>query len=500
MKRSLMKKAAPLALACLCAGSSAAQAEAKDNFYWLGQINKASIVINTRQGLLSEEQGKTFAAGLQKVLQEGEAPGAARPGLVITFEPLLIQAAGADITRIHAGRSSQDMLTTCSLVRQREASLKLADALAEVRSSLAELAERYPDMVLPNYTNGVAAQPNSYAHYLLAYAAAYGRDEERLKEFYVRLNRSPMGATVLNGTGWPLDRDKMAAYLGFDGLAYNTYDAGQIYPMEAPLELGGIVASIAVHTASFIQEIMQQYAQPRPWILLQEGGGNTYVSSAMPQKRNPGILNQCRTDCSTLLGLAAAETYRSHNIPAGMADGRLAGGDPLTEKTAKMLSDFAHILHVLDVRPERALEELNLDWTCSQEIADVLMLKHDVPFRTGHHFASEVVTYARNHNIPPSAFTYSEAAKLYARLAREDSSLPQTFPLTEEEWRNALDPAAIVRHRAVKGGPQPKEIDVMMKKEKEAIARDRKWQAEAKNKLSAAEKRLNEDFERLLNG
>ena len=160
MKRDLMKKAAPLALACLCAGSSVAQAETKDNFYWLGQINKASIVINTRQGLLSEEQGKTFAAGLQKVLQEGEAPGAARPGLVITFE--------------HAGRSSQDMLTTCSLVRQREASLKLADALAEVRSSLLELAERYPDMVLPNYTNGVAAQPNSYAHYLLAYARSKG--------------------------------------------------------------------------------------------------------------------------------------------------------------------------------------------------------------------------------------------------------------------------------------------------------------------------------------
>lgn len=67
---------------------------------------------------------------------------------------------------------------------------------------------------------------------------------------------------------------------------------------------GGITNCIAIHTTGFIEEIMQQYAQPRPWVLLKEGGGNTYVSSAMPQKRNPGILNSCRTDASTLLGMS----------------------------------------------------------------------------------------------------------------------------------------------------------------------------------------------------
>lgn len=496
-----MKKLAPLfLLTFLCAQSLPVQAENRDNFYWLGQINKASIVINTQQGLLTPEQGRSFAAGLAKVLKDGEGLGAPRPSLVITFEPLLIQAAGADITRIHAGRSSQDMLTTCSLVRQREAALELLAALNQVRLSLTDLAERYQDMVLPNYTNGVAAQPNSYAHYLLAYATAYGRDAERLKQYYARLNRSPMGATVLNGTGWPLDRDKMAAYLGFDGLAYNTYDAGQIYPMEAPIELAGLTSGIAIHTSSFIEEVMQQYAQPRPWILLQEGGGNTYVSSAMPQKRNPGILNRCRTDCSSLLGLAAGESYRSHNIPAGIADGRLAGGDPLAGKTTQMLKDFDHILHALDVRPERALEELNLDWTCSQEIADLLMLKHDVPFRTGHHFASEVVSYARAHNIPPSDFSYQLAGQVYAQLAAADSSLPPTLPLSEAEWRSALDPVAIVRHRAVKGGPQPKELQLMLRQERQAAAADQAWQRRAAQKLAQAEEGLNQDFARLLEG
>jgi argininosuccinate lyase len=72
-----------------------------------------------------------------------------------------------------------------------------------------------------------------------------------------------------------------------------------------PVELGAVVTSIALHAGAFIQDIMTQYAQPRPWILLQEGGGNTYVSSAMPQKRNPGLLNDAQP------GLARASPWAS---------------------------------------------------------------------------------------------------------------------------------------------------------------------------------------------
>lgn len=362
----------------------------RDNFYWLGQINKASDIINTDEKLLTKEEGRRFAAAIQKVLDDGNKKGAERPTVVITFEPFLIKAGGPDITKIHAGRSSQDMLTTVSILMQREQLLELSAALNKMTATLLNLARAHEGTLIPNYTNGVQAQPNSLGHFLLAYVNAYERDHDRIQEYYKRLNRSPMGATVLNGTGWPLNRDRMAAYLGFDGLAYNTYDAGQVFPQEAPIEMGGIASSIAIHTTSLIQEIMQQYAQPRPWILLQEGNGNTYVSSAMPQKRNPGILNRCRTDSSTLLGLAVGEAFRAHNIPAGMADGRIRGTDTIVKKTTSVVNQLDRILQALDIRPERALEELNLDWTCSQEIADVMMRKHNIPFRSGHHFASKL--------------------------------------------------------------------------------------------------------------
>lgn len=38
-----------------------------DNFYWLGQINKASIIINTDEGLLDKKYSADFAKALQTV-------------------------------------------------------------------------------------------------------------------------------------------------------------------------------------------------------------------------------------------------------------------------------------------------------------------------------------------------------------------------------------------------------------------------------------------------
>ena len=495
---SIGKTLSVAAFAAALTLSGITEAAKRDNFFWLGQINKATAVINTEEKLLTPEQGHRFARGIEAVLEQGDKPDGERPNVVITFEPLLIKAAGPEITKLHAGRSSQDMLTTVSLAMQREQLLELAQELNTMQRSLVALAEKNQDTVLPNYTNGVAAQPNSLAHYLLAYNDAFSRDMDRLQAYYARINRSPMGACVLNGTGWPLNRDKMAHLLGFDGIAYNTYDAGQVFPQEAPLEMGGISSSIAIHIGGFIEEIMQQYAQPRPWILLKEGNGNTYVSSAMPQKRNPGILNRARTDCSTLLGIAVEGTFRAHNISAGMADGRLRGTDKLTKQTISVVKQFNRILNALEVKPERALEELNLDWTCSQEIADVLMRKYEVPFRTGHHFASEIVTYARQNDVTPATFTYAEACKIYAKLAAEDSSLPQSLPLTEAEFLSCLDPVAIVHNRAVKGGPQPKELQLMLSEAQKRLTKQEEWQAKAKSKVDNAEAELNKRFKELL--
>lgn len=288
--------------------------------------------------------------------------------MVITFEPLLIEAAGPQITLLHAGRSSQDMLATARSAILRDEMLHLAEALNQTTATLIELAGKHRATVVPNYTNGVAAQPNSYGHYLLGIAAGLERDAQRIREAYARMDRSPMGTTVLNGTRRPLNRQRMADYLGFSATVDNAYDAAQISAVDQPVEAGAIVMAIALHAGSFIEDVMTQYAQPRPWILLQEGGGNTYVSSAMPQKRNPGLLNSTRRDASTALNLGMGPALQAHNIPPGMSDPKeVRTNAAMVQAAAGVLNNWTRILNNLVIDPQRALEELNSDWTASQE-------------------------------------------------------------------------------------------------------------------------------------
>jgi argininosuccinate lyase len=107
----------------------------------------------------------------------------------------------------------------------------------------------------------------------------------------------------------------MADYLGFAAIVDNAYDAAQISSAEHPVEVAAVVTSIALHAGNFVEDIMVQYASPRPWIVLREGEGATYVSSAMPQKHNPGLLNSTRRDASSAIragdGTGASRAQRA---------------------------------------------------------------------------------------------------------------------------------------------------------------------------------------------
>ena len=440
------------------------EATVRDEFYWLGQINKATIISNTAEGLLEEPLARKAARAVQAVIDSGSDP-ANRVKRVIDFEPKMIAAAGSnDVTVIHIGRSSQDMHSTFRAAIMRDNVLEVAKSVESLIETLLAMARNHRDTVMPSYTNGVAAQPTSFAHYLLGYAEGLRRDRIRLGEFYVRLNHCPMGACVLNGTGWPLNRQSMAKFLGFSAPTRNAFDATQISMVDLPIEFAQIQASIALHVGEMIADIMVQYAQPRPWILLSEGNGNTYVSSAMPQKRNPGLLISARGNASDVVSDATAVITRAHNVPSGMIDGKsVKVHSELAHDTLKMIERFMKVLNALVVNKDRALEEINLDWTASQEIADRLMREYKLPFRVGHHVASAMVSYARANGILPLTFPYEEMKRLYAEtVAKEMPGFDTTCPMSEEEFRASLDPREILKRRQTSGSANPDEVNRML--------------------------------------
>ncbi|MDO5532467.1 lyase family protein [Sutterella sp.] len=470
-----------------------------DMFHWITQINKATVVVEGASGLIDEKTARLAARGIRAV-EEGGSDPAKRPASYIAWEPLLIAATGPEVSAIHAGRSSQDILSTARIGIQRERALEFAAAFDAVIAKLIELADTHRGTIVPNYTNGVAAQPTSYAHYLLGFIAPLLRDRERLEEYLARYDICSMGATVLNGTGWPLNRDGMAAALGFERPVRNAFDATCEAPVDTMLEYASITGAVAIHFGSLVNDIMVQYAQPRPWILLQEGGDNTYVSSAMPQKRNPGLMNNLRGDCSEVVSEMQAVFMRVHNLVPGMVDGKnIAKNGRLTATALTMCERMLKVLNALRINPARALEELNSDWTASQEIADRLMRVHGLPFRIGHHMASRMVSYARANGVLPLDFPYAEMQRIYREeIEQEFPGASTELPMSEAEFHEALDPAKIVEARATSGSARPSEVAAMIDEDREALSRLTAAADRRRAAINAAAEKLEADFARWL--
>ena len=125
------------------------------------------------------------------------------------------------------------------------------------------------------------------------------------------------------------------------------------------------------------------------------------------------------------------------------------------------------------------------------------MRDHGLPFREGHHVASEIVTYARAEGIGPLEFPYEKAREIYAETVK-DTDFPQELPLSEAEFRAALDPVAIVRGRATSGGPQPAEMKRMLDEATARLDRQESWVADRRAHIDAALGKLDADFQSLL--
>lgn len=438
----------------------------RDTYDWLQAINRASVVANVEAGLLKRDLAARIVEALDDMRDGALRPGAARPDLYITFEPELLRRAGMQASILHVGRSSQDILATANAGLNRDRLVRILEAIVDVRSALVETAEREGDALLPAYTNGVQAQPTLFAHTLLAYDASFARDAERILECLRRFDFSPMGSAVCNGTGWALPVERMAELLGFERTARNACDAGQCAGNDLPLEISQIVTSAMLHVVTVLADFSTQYAEPHPRIRLASANG-VYHSSAMPQKRNPGFVNDCRRDAGLVLGEAQGVVFRMHNLPLGMADVRDAQSmDALADDACVTLRTAAEIVRSFVVDREHALAALNADWTCTQEVADRLVRSGGTDFRSAHGFASSVVTFARAHDLKPADLDYASACRLWrtwrAELA-DPAVVPENLPIGETDFLGALDPASIVAARATPGSCNPAMVEASLK-------------------------------------
>ena len=470
---------------------------AEDQFYWLNKINKASTVMLMEEGIFPKDVGALIAKGVDYAIRQAREPGGKRPSDVLQIEKIMTDKVGEEASVIHAGRSRQDMYATYRAARLRNQTLDFAEALLGLRAKLLAKASENLDTLMPAYTNGVQAVPITYGHYLLAYEESFERDQQRISEAYRRLNLSPMGVGVLSNSIWPLNRARLAQLLGFDGVVQNSMDANQVIPFDNQLEATAIANSAAIRIGVMMQDLHTQYHQVRPWLLLQES--STYTSSAMPQKRNPGLIMKARMDASDVVGLCEAVVIRVHNVTSGMVDYKFEFEDlGVFPHAIKMVKATDRVFDALVVNGPRALEELESDWTSTMNLAELLLQAHQIPFRVGHGFASRMVSYARPLNLTPKTIPFDVVKDLFARTLAKFQMVARPFPMTEAEFREVMSPQWIVAHTRGVGGPQPAETQRMLKQAQQQLEADKAWLSEQRGKLANADTGLDRAFAALV--
>lgn len=267
------------------------------------RILTADELISVLQGL---EQIEQKAATVPAFLEDAEAEDVHH-----FVEKQLVVLIGETGYKLHSGRSRNEQIATDLRLYVRAAIDQLREEIGELCGVFVDRAEQSGDAAVPAYTHLQRAEPVLVAHWLLAYVEMFLRDADRLADCRKRLNLCPLGSGAVAGATLPLDRSSMAKSLGFDGSTANSIDATS--DRDFVLEFVNSLSLLALHLSRWAEEMILFSTQEYGFVGLPEVYSTG--SSAMPQKKNPDLLELVRGKSGRILGNANALIIAVKGIP-----------------------------------------------------------------------------------------------------------------------------------------------------------------------------------------
>ena len=446
-------------------------------------VDLAHVLMLEKQKIIDRDIAKQLLSALLELFDEGipeEVFDERFEDVHAGIESFLIESVGAEAGgRMHMGRSRNDEVATCIRIKLREDMLKQMSALLKVREVLVALAERHIETVMPGFTHMQHAQPTTLAHHLLAYEQAFSRDFDRLKDTYVRVNQSPLGAAAFASTGYPISREYTASLLGFEGLVTNTMDAvaTRDFALEALADLSILMAT----TSRLCEELIFWSTSFVRFVTLDDAFCST--SSIMPQKKNPDTAEIMRAKSGSVFGaftgalLTVKGLPMSYNRDLQELTPHIWRGMRDAKESLRLLIDM---LSSATFDTERMKEEAGKGFSTATELADTLVRTYGIPFRTAHNIVGRAV---QKGNLALS--TLEEAA----REVGGGMSLVANG-LTQKNIDEVLDVSYSIALRKVPGGPAPFAIRIAIGERKKQLDADSSHIDQRLAKLSKAKEDL----------
>jgi len=294
--------------------------------------------------------------------------------------------------RLHTARSRNDQVATDIRLWLRAEIDTLLALLRAVRERLIDLAEPHAATVMPGFTHMQVAQPVTFGHHLMAYFEMFSRDSERLADCRRRVNRLPLGAAALAGTSFPIDRESVAAELGFDGVCENSLDA--VSDRDFAIEFLAAGALAMAHVSRLSEELVL-WMNPR-FGFVDIADRFCTGSSIMPQKKNPDVPELMRGKTGRVYGALVALLTLVKAQPLAYNKDNQEDKEPLFDAADTLADTFtilAELLGGVTPRPERMREALSQGFSTATDLADYLVRK-GVAFRDAHEIVARAVREA----------------------------------------------------------------------------------------------------------
>jgi len=325
----------------------------------------------------------------------------------LNIEHRLTTLAGDAGKRLHTARSRNDQVATDLRLWLRGAIDTLADDLARLRRALLDLAERHADTIMPGFTHLQVAQPVTFGHHLLAYDAMLARDMERFADCRRRVNRLPLGSAALAGTSYPIDRERVAKELGFDGVCPNSLDA--VSDRDFAIEFAAAATLVMLHLSRFAEELVL-WTNPR-FGFVRLADRFCTGSSIMPQKRNPDVPELVRGKSGRVVGSLVSLIVVMKAQPLAYNKDNQEDKEPLFD-TVDTLTDTLSIMADLvasgiEVDRERMRAAAGEGFATATDLADYLVRK-GMPFRDAHDAVARAVRHAESKRADLSALPLAE--------------------------------------------------------------------------------------------
>jgi argininosuccinate lyase len=357
-------------------------------------------------------------------------------------EKQLVSRIGEAGYKLHSGRSRNEQIATDLRLCVRAAIDELRKELAEVCGAFVVRAEQAGSAAMPAYTHLQRAEPVLVAHWLLAYVEMFLRDAERLADCRKRLNVCPLGSGAVAGATLSLDRGLMAEELDFDSITANSVDATS--DRDFAVEFVNTLSLLALHLSRWAEEMIIFSTQEFGFVKLPEAYSTG--SSAMPQKKNPDLLELVRGKAGRVIGSATALMITLKGLPLAYNKDLQETQQPLfdaTDTALALLPLVAEFMKVIEFDHQRMSNATQSGFMNAWAAATYLVAR-GVPSRIAHEQIGKAVKLCVEKNCELQDLALEELRDLN--------------PAFDESFRDCLEPAAVLAIHDVVGGTAPARV------------------------------------------